>query len=406
MVQERRGMLKTWTMTLIVATFLLTLLGTFLTRSGVLASVHAFTEGLIGPFFLTFLGIVLLASLILLAWRGEALRSTGKLDSPLSRETAFLANNLLFTGFAFTVLLGTMFPLISEAARGVKVSVGAPYFNQMSVPIALALVFLVGVGPALPWRKGSPELLGKKFLWPGVAAIAFGILIAVLGMRTPLVWLTVVMAVLALGLLVGEVTGPAAVRRARGESVWRAVTGVALGNRRRYGGYIVHVGVLLMAVGIAVSSVYKKEGEWTIDRGKAATMGPYAIQLDSIWAVSEPQRDAVVASVTAFHKGSKIGQYFPRLNYYRVQREPIATPAVREHPREDLYLVLMAYDDKGAHATIRAIISPLVLWIWVGGVVMGVGVIFALWPRRHRPVEGTEEAPAAQRIREPVGVGD
>jgi cytochrome c-type biogenesis protein CcmF len=372
----------------------------------VLASVHAFTEGLIGPFFLTFLGIVLVASLIPLAWRGEALRSTGKLDSPLSRETAFLANNLLFAGFAFTVLLGTMFPLISEAARGVKVSVGAPYFNQMSVPIALALVFLVGVGPALPWRKGTPELLGKKFLWPGVAAALVGVLIVVIGVRHPLVWLTIVLAVLALGLLVGEVLGPAAVRRARGEGVMRAIAGVVTGNRRRYGGYIVHAGILLIAVGIAVSSVYRKEGEWTLQRGEAGTMGPYAIQFDSLWAVAEPQRDAVVASVTAFRKGSLVGQYFPRLNYYRIQREPIATPAVREHAREDLYLVLMAYDEKGQHATLKAIVSPLVAWIWIGGVVMGIGVIFALWPRRRRPLEGTEEAPTARRDREPVGVGD
>src|SRR6185503_16965996 len=180
--------------------------------------------------------IVLVSSLILLAWRGEALRSTGKLDSVLSRETAFLANNLLFAGFAFTVLLGTMFPLISEAARGVKVSVGAPYFNQMSVPIALALVFLVGVGPALPWRKGSPELLGKKFLWPGVAAAVAGVLLLLFGVNKPLVWLTIVMAVFAIGLLVGEVLGPAAIRRARGEGALRAIAGVALSNRRRYGG--------------------------------------------------------------------------------------------------------------------------------------------------------------------------
>ena len=405
MVQERRGMLKMWTLTLIIATFLLTLLGTFLTRSGVLASVHAFTEGLIGPFFLGFLGLVLLSSLVLLAWRGEALRSTGSLDSALSRETAFLANNLLFAGFAFTVLLGTMFPLISEAVRGVKVSVGAPYFNQMSVPIALGLVFLVGVGPALPWRKGSPELLGKKFLWPGVAAAVAGVLLLLFGVNKPLVWLTIVMAVFAIGLLVGEVLGPAVIRRARGEGALRAIAGVALSNRRRYGGYIVHAGVLLIAVGVAVSSLYRREGEWTIKLHDAATMGPYAIQFDSLWAKSEPQRDAVIAGVTAFRKGSQVGRYYPRLNYYPTQREPIATPAVREGVREDLYLVLMAYDEKGQHATIKAIVSPLVGWIWYGGIVMGLGVIFALLPRRRRPLE--DAAPAVTGgSREPVGVGD
>jgi cytochrome c-type biogenesis protein CcmF len=405
MVQERRGMLKTWTMTLIISTFLLTLLGTFITRSGVLASVHAFTEGVIGPFFLSFLGIVLLSSLVLLAWRGETLQSTGTLDSPLSRETAFLANNLLFTGFAFTVLLGTMFPLVSEAARGVKVSVGAPYFNQMSVPIALALVFLAGVGPALPWRKGSPGLVGQKFLWPGVLAGVTGLVVPFLGIREPLVWLTVVLAALAVGLLAGEVLAPAAVRRARGEGALRAIVGVATGNRRRYGGYIVHLGVLLAAVGIAVSSSYRQEAEWTIRAGQAGTIGNYAIQFDSVWAKTEPHRDAVIAGVTAFYKGDPIGQYYPRLNYYRIQREPIATPAVREHAREDLYLVLMAYDQQGAHATLKAIVSPLVVWIWVGGVVMGLGVIFGLWPRGRRPVEGVDSEVPDRTRREAAGVG-
>lgn len=399
-------MLKAWTMTLIIATFLLTLLGTFLTRSGVLASVHAFTEGVIGPFFLSFLGIVLLASLILIGWRGETLRSTGTLDSPLSRETAFLANNLLFTAFAFTVLLGTMFPLVSEAVRGVKVSVGAPYFNQMSVPIALALVFLVGVGPALPWRKGSPGLLARKFLWPGVAAGVVGLIVPFLGAREPLVWLTIVLAAFAIGLLVGEVLEPAAVRRARGEGLMSAIVGVATGNRRRYGGYIVHTGVVLAAVGIAVSGSYKKEAEWTLRPGQAGTMGNYAIQFDSVWAVTEPHRDAVVAGVTAFYKGDLIGQFQPRLNYYRVQREPIATPAVREHAREDLYLVLMAYDQQGAHATLKAIVSPLVAWIWIGGVVMGLGVIFGLWPRGRRPSDAVETESGSRRSREAAAVGD
>ena len=185
MVQERRGMLKTWTITLIVSTFLLTVLGTFLTRSGVLASVHAFTQSPIGPFFLTFLGLVLLGSLTLLAWRSDALSSEGRFDAALSRESAFMVNNLLFASFAFVVLLGTMFPLIAEAARGVKVSVGGPYFSQMSVPIALLLIFLAGVGPALPWRKGSLELLRGKFRWPTIVAVATGIVLAVSGVRAP-----------------------------------------------------------------------------------------------------------------------------------------------------------------------------------------------------------------------------
>jgi len=393
MVQERRGMLKMWTLTLIISTFLLTLLGTFLTRSGVLASVHAFSEGVIGPFFLVFLGLVLLASLGLLAWRGEAFRSTGRLDSAVSRETAFLINNLLFVAFAFIVLLGTMFPLIAEAVRGVKVSVGAPYFNQMSIPVGLLLIFLVGVGPALPWRKGTPDALGRKLRWPTVAAAVAGILLFAFGIRAPLAWLTFTLAVFAVGLLVGEFAEPALARqRARGESLVRALVGVCVSNRRRYGGYIVHLGVLLIAVGIAASGTFRREGEWTIRKGQVQVFGDYALQFDSLWAVAEPQRDAVIAAVTAYHRGKSLGLYYPRLNYYRITREPIATPAVREGAKEDLYLVLMAYADDGAHATVKAIVSPLVMWIWVGGIVMGLGVIFGLWPRRRAP-EGADAAP-------------
>jgi cytochrome c-type biogenesis protein CcmF len=332
----------------------------------------------------------------LLAWRGESLRSTGRLDSPVSREAAFLFNNLLFAAFAFVVLLGTMFPLIAEAVRGVKVSVGAPYFNQMSVPIALMLVFLVGIGPALPWRKGSPETVGRKFLWPSVAAAVAGAAFAVAGVRQPLAWLTFVFTVFAFGLLIGEFLGPARARqRMRAEGLWRSLVEVCLANRRRYGGYIVHAGVLLMAVGIAASGSFRKEGEWTIRIGQAQVFGDYALQLDSLWAVKESHRDAVVASVTAFYRGDRQGVHLPRLNYYQSSREPIATPAVREGAREDLYLVLMAYDEGGAHATLKAIVSPLVVWIWVGGIVMGLGVIFGLWPRRRVTVPAGEREPVA-----------
>ena len=216
-------MLKTWTITLLVATFLLTVLGTFLTRSGVLASVHAFTQSAIGPFFLTFLGIVLLGSLALLAWRSEALRSEGRFDAALSRETAFMVNNLLFAAFAFVVLLGTMFPLIAEAVRGVRVSVGGPYFNEMSVPIALLLVFLAGVGPALPWRKGSFELMRGKFRWPTIGALGAGIVLAAAGVRAPLAWLAFVLAVFSFGLLAAEFAGPRPPPGDRGELGARAV---------------------------------------------------------------------------------------------------------------------------------------------------------------------------------------
>jgi cytochrome c-type biogenesis protein CcmF len=403
MVQERRGMLKTWTITLIVSTFLLTVLGTFLTRSGVLASVHAFTQSPIGPFFLTFLALVLLGSLTLLGWRSEVLQSEGRFDAALSRETAFMVNNLLFAAFTFVVLLGTMFPLIAEAARGVKVSVGAPYFAQMTVPIALLLVFLAGVGPSLPWRKGSLELLRGKFRWPTVAALVAGAVFAVAGVRAPLAWLTFVLAVFAVGLLAVEFVAPTHARRATTGEPWRlALWRVCRSNPRRFGGYIVHTGILVIAVGVAASATFRREQEWYMAKGAVEPFGRYQVGLDSVSAVHESNRDGVIADVTIYQNGEVLTHLSPRLNYYKSAVEPIGTPAVREHLREDLYLVLMAYTADGSHAMIKAIASPLVGWIWLGGGIVGLGALFALWPGVGKGTprrETTTPAPARARAR-------
>jgi cytochrome c-type biogenesis protein CcmF len=398
MVQERRGMLKMWTITLIVSTFLLTVLGTFLTRSGVLASVHAFTQSPIGPFFLVFLALVLLSSLALLAWRSETLESEGRFDAALSRETAFMVNNLLFAAFAFVVLLGTMFPLIAEAVRGAKVSVGGPYFNELSVPIALLLVFLAGVGPALPWRKGSLELVRGKFRWPTIAALGAGIVLAVAGVRAPLAWLTFVLAVFSAGLLVVEFVTPTRARHeTTGEGWVLALWRVVSSNRRRYGGYVVHSGILVIAVGVAASATFRQEEEWTLRRGAAAQIGRYRIQFDSVWAVKESQRDGVIAATTIEASGQPFGRLFPRLNYYPTAMEPIGTPAVREGLREDLYLVLMAYTQDGQQATLKAIASPMVGWIWLGGGIVALGALFALWRSRGEAARRASRPDAERR---------
>lgn len=399
MVQERREMLKTWTISLIISTFLLTILGTFLTRSGVIASVHAFSEGLVGPFFLGYLGIVLLFSVALIAWKSEHLRGTGTMDSVVSRETAFLFNNLLFVAFTFVVLLGTMFPLLADAIRGAKVTVGGPYFNQMTVPIGVALVFLAGIGPALPWRRGDAGEFLRKLRWPGAVAAVVGVVLLVVGVRHAMAWLTVVSAVFAGGLVIGEFTGPTAARRKSQAESWpAALWGVMTGNRRRYGGYIAHYGVLVAAIGIAISSAYKHEGEWTLTKGgPAQEYGKYRLQLDSVWAIREPQREGVIASVAAYKRGTLMEQMYPRLNYYRTMNEPIATPSVREMADEDLYLVLVAYEQDGSRATIKAIVSPMVGWIWWGGIMIALGVIFGLWPRRRMTPEGAATVPDPER---------
>ncbi len=379
MVQERRQTLKMWNILLVVATFLLTLFGTFLTRSGILASVHAFTEGLIGPFFLGFITLTLFISLGLVAWRSDELKSQPTLDAVASRETAFLLNNLLLVAFTFTVLLGTVYPLIAEAVRGVKVSVGAPYFNRMSIPISLGLVLLIGIGPALPWRRGSPDLIARKFLWPTIVALAAGIVFFVVGVRHFTVWLTLVLSVLAVGLLVGELWRPAVARtEAHAESLAGALFNVVAKNRRRYGGYMVHLGIIVIAVGIALSSTYRNEREVTLGIGQATSFAGYTVRLDSLYAGREPQREFVEAAFSVGKGSVPTAVMRPRLNYYPMSDTPIGTPHVRTRPHEDLYLSLMAYDRTGTSATVHVIVNPMVVWIWIGGAIATLGALFAI----------------------------
>ena len=412
MVQERRQMLVVWNVTLVIVTFALTLFGTFLTRSGIIGSVHSFTEGLIGPFFLGFIALVLIVSLALIAWRSDRLHGDAALDAIASRETAFLVNNLLFVAFTFTVLLGTTYPLVAEAVRGVQVSVGAPYFNQMSVPIALALVFLLGVGPALPWRRGSPDLLAKKFIWPTGAAAAAGIIFWAGGVREVMTWATLVLGVLAVGLIFGEFWKSAdARRRAHGEGWAQALKNVTLKNRRRYGGYVVHLGVVVVAVGIALSSTYRSEQEVTLRPGELTNFQGYSLRLDSLYAGREPHRDYVEAALSVQKgAGARIESMTPRLNYYPMSQQPIGTPAVRTRASEDLYLTLMAYAQDGSTATVNVLVNPMVVWIWIGGGIMALGALLAISVAsgRREPVPAPRSeaslSPAGGPI-EPAGVG-
>ncbi len=412
MVQERRQMLALWNVSLVIATFLLTMFGTFLTRSGIIGSVHAFTQGLIGPFFLGFIALVLIVSLALVAWRSDDLGGEPTLDSLASRETAFMLNNLLFVAFTFTVLLGTTYPLVAEALRGVQVSVGAPYFNQMSIPIALALVFLLGVGPALPWRRGSPDLLARKFIGPAALAAIGGIVFWALGVRRLMAWATLVLAVLAVGLILGEFWRAARARHSvHGEGWWRALQNVVLKNRRRYGGYTVHLGVVVIAVGIALSSTYRKEREVTLRPGELTTFAGYSLRLDSVYAGREPHRDYVVAALSVQRgAGAAIESASPRLNYYANSQQPIGTPAVRTRLSGDLYLTLMAYAQDGTTATVNVIVNPMVVWIWIGGGIMALGALFAIsMPSGRRERVEAQPAtppsrPAGQPV-EPAGVG-
>jgi cytochrome c-type biogenesis protein CcmF len=395
MVQERRGMLKLWNVNLIVSTYALTILGTFLTRSGVLSSVHAFTTGTIGYFFLGFIAVVLLVSFVLVAGHSESLRSSGRLDAPIARETVFLLNNLFLTAFMFTVLLGTLFPLVAEAVRGVKVSVGEPFFNRMTLPMCAALLFLMGVGPALPWRRSDLAEARAKLLLPTIVAVVVALVTGVALTRNAYAIASFAFAAFAIVCNVREYwLGAAARRRALGESPPAALVNLISANRRRYGGYIAHIGVICVAVGVAASSAFRAEYDGTLKPGGRMQAGGFELALDSLWGREEPQRAVVGATVRVLRGGREIDRLTPRMNFYRTQDSPVPTPAVRSRPWGDLYLNLMAFEQDGSSATIRAIREPLVPWIWIGGLIVCLGAIVA----------GSGPARKRAALRETLGV--
>lgn len=364
-------MLKLWNLTLVVATFLLTILSTFLTRSGVLSSVHAFGNGLVGPAFLVFLGAGLAGSIGLLLWRSEELRGEGELDSPVSRESAFLLNNLLLIGLTLTVLVGTLFPLFAEALNGARLSVGEPYFSTTAVPIALVLLFLMGVGPALPWRKTSRVLLRRRLLVPGVATAVLAVALVVAGVRKP----TALAAIVLGGFVIAQ----------GGWDLGRIASRRSLGLlHRRVGGQVAHIGFALIAIGVAVSSAYQVEGQATLSRGGSMRIESRAIRFDGLSTRDERRRRVQQVELTV-DGGDKLR---PALNKYRGQRVATASPAIREGPTSDVYAVLVEAASDGSRATIRVFLNPLVSWLWAGGAVILLGAGIAALPLRARAPAG------------------
>ena len=382
MIQERRRMLKLWNIVLVILTFGLTLFGTFLTRSGVIASVHAFTQGSIGALFLGFLALVMLTALGLVAWRWEAFRSQGELDSVVSRESAFLLNNVLLIAAAFTVFFGTVFPLLSEAVRGVKVSVGAPFFNQVNVPLFLSLIFLMGVGPLIAWRRASLENLKKNFLWPVVLGVAAAAAAFVLGVRSALAVLT-----LATTVFVGTTIGVDFVRATRarlrvGEALVPAVGGLLRRHNRRYGGFVVHLGILLIALGVTGSHAWSVQTEATLRRGETAELAGYRFRFDDLTAVEESNHFKVVGAFTVSN-GRALDVLRPAKKFYPQEQSPIAYVDYRLGLKEDVYLVLGDFARDGTQATIKLQVNRLVSWIWIGGVVLTLGALLAILPERR-----------------------
>jgi cytochrome c-type biogenesis protein CcmF len=374
MVQERRGMLRVWNLSLLLATFSLTILGTFLTRSGVLDSVHAFTESGVGPAILGFFAVVVLVGIGLIGWRGDRLRAPGTVDSPLSREGAFLANNVLFAAFAFVVLLGTVFPLVVEAVNGQRISVGRPYFDRMTAPIGLALLFLMAMAPVLPWRKASASLLRERLHWPawcGTAAVVVAVALGGRGLQ-PLV---------AFGL--GGFAAGAAARQlilAFRRQGWRGLVG------RTNGGMVAHLGLVVVAVAFTCASAYGERGEVRLRPGASAVVAGHRVTYEGRAERRYANRHAIVADVRI--DGGRV--YRPALSTFPFATQAIGTPSVRTGPFEDVYLTLVvAPRDAADVAVIGVAVQPLVAWLWIGGLVMAFGTVLAAVPgtRRRSPTE-------------------
>ncbi len=394
MVAERRGTLRTWTHALVIATFVLTLVGTFLTRSGVVVSVHSFTASAIGPWFAGAILLTLAGALGLLVWRLPELRDTRPPGAVVSRETAFLANNLLFLTITFAVLFGTLYPLIVEATSGARASVGTPWFNRVNAPIFVALLFLTGVGPALPWGGASWATIRERFALPILAGVAAAVAALALGLRDAAPVGTLGLAAFVLVVMGEEVVRGARARgRSRGEAGPLAAWRLATRNRRRYGGYLVHVGICVMAVSIAVSATLGKDTTAALVPGGQLSLGGYTLTYDQL--VTEPlPADARVLETRAelTVAGRQSGKLATALRDYPNSSTAIATPAVLTGIGEDLYVTLLAYDRATQAISLRVFVNPLVVWIWIGGGVVAAGAIFAMWPdrrlRRPQPLRG------------------
>lgn len=414
MMQEKRGMLKTWNMWLVFGTFWLAILGTFLTRSGIINSVHAFAQSSIGDWFAWFLGISLLVFLFFYLKNKSHLRSEHKLESLVSRESSFLFNNLLFVLACFTVLWGTWFPKLSEWVQGSKVTVGAPFYNKVAIPVALLLLLLTAVGPLLAWRRTSLESLKRNFLWPAVGGLVVGAVMIALGVRP---WIDIsyfyslmaaMLASLVILTVISEfVRGGRVISRHTGQNLPAAMAHLCRRNTRRYGGYIVHFGVALVFLGI-LGTAFNREAEKEMGFGDKMEIGPYTLVSGSLTAGEKPNYEGEWAIIQVFKGGKQIDTLYPESRFYPASQEQQHMPAIRSTLAEDLYVVYEGQNQDTGRPIIKAHLNPMVSWIWIGLLVIVFGTVVALVPNAA-PLRAVAPSSAAADVRiqtAPVGAGD
>ena len=383
MMQEKRGMMKVWNVWLVFVTFMLCILGTSLTRTGIVSSVHAFAESNIGGYFFGFLGVVLLACLAAWYKNRDYLRSDNQLDSLVSRESSFLFNNLILLSACFAVLWGTLFPVISEWVTGNKISVEAPFFNKVNVPIALFLLFLTGVGPLLAWRKTSTDALRRNFAWPGIGGLAAGALAFPLGWRQfyPLVCL-ILSVFVALTILAEFYRGARVISRRDGTNLLSAAGELTMRNTRRYGGYIVHFAMVMIFVGIA-GSAFKQDIQKEMNIGDRLTIGPYTIVCQNFDQPSTDNYESNRATLEVFRNGHSTMMLYPERRLFRTSQVTETVVAIESTAIQDLYVVYAGRDPDRNVPVVHAYLNPLVKWIWFGGIVLVLGTLLAMIPERR-----------------------
>ncbi|MCM8745098.1 cytochrome c biogenesis protein CcsA [Thermomicrobium sp. CFH 73360] len=380
-VQERRGMLKVWNLALLLATFALCIFGTFIVRSGMLSSVHAFAVSAIGHWFLAFLALVLVVGIGLLIYRLPGLQSERQIESVSSREAGFLLNNLLLTAIAFAVFWGTTFPLFSELFWDTRITVGPPFYNRVIGPLLLVLFLLMAIGPLLAWRRTDVRLLLRNVGWPAAAGIIVGLVGLVLLSR-PWAAIAYAVTVFAVGVTLQEFwRGTVARRRNARENVLVAAWELLRRNNRRYGGYLVHLAILLMAVGIIASNAFQLERQFVLRPGEQGTIGPYTV----IYRGLEDRRTAdaeIVAAQVDIYRGQRYAGTVEsfRFFYRNYEDQPTARMGITLVGMDDVYVVLDRWEDDGT-ASLRVYVNPLVIWIWIGGVVFVLGTVTLFWPQ-------------------------
>jgi len=383
MIQEKRGMFKQWNMILIILTYDLVIFGTFLTRSGVLSSVHAFAQSAIGPLFFAFIGITFVASLGLVLHRWNDLKAETQLHSMLSREALFLLNNLLFMGILVVCFWGVIFPLISELFTGQKVTVGPPFYERANAPLMAGLLLLMAIAPLSSWGIASVKTL-RRLIWrPAIVAVVVFIAVLVLGIRNPFALIGIFLVALVFSVTVYEYARGVWARSKRdSEGLLNAFMALTVRNRRRYGGYIIHIGVVMMAIGIIGIELFQTETQGTVPQGGKLELGAYTLTYDSLAVFDGPDGRNVARAVVSIDKNGKpVGELYPRRDFYYDSQQPMTIPGVRSTLEDDFYVLLVDWLPISSEgATFKIYHNPLVKWMWMGALVFILGTLVAAWP--------------------------